>query len=98
MNVHLVSGLMILVNPSWKCYIMKLCSILDHTVYCKLNNIKKKNHKIFFQRLQSEVEGMEDLFKTVSKKFQAMIQDLSRDEVDRIMNTLKKEKGEQPCN
>jgi len=50
------------------------------------------------QRLQSEVEGMEDLFKTVSKKFQAMIQDLSRDEVDRIMNTLKKEKGEQPWN
>jgi nesprin-1 len=77
---------------------MKLCSILDHTVYCKLNNIKKKNHKIFFQRLQSEVGVIEDLFKTVSKKFQAMIQDLSRDEVDRIMNTLKKEKGEQPCN
>ena len=50
------------------------------------------------QRLQSEVEGMEELFKTVSKKFQAMIQDLSRDEVDRIMNTLKKEKGEQSCN
>jgi nesprin-1 len=63
-----------------------------------LNNIKKENHNIFLQRLQSEVEGMEDLFKTVSKKFQAMIQDLSRDEVDRIMNTLKKEKGEQPCN
>lgn len=67
-------------------------------MYCKLNNIKKENHKIFLQRLQSEVEGVEDLFKTVSKKFQAMIQDLSRDEVDQIMNTLKKEKGEQPCN
>lgn len=67
-------------------------------MYSTLNNIKKENHKIFLQRLQSEVEGMEDLFKTVSKKFQAMIQDLSRDEVDRIMNTLKKEKGKQPCN
>jgi hypothetical protein len=49
----------------------------------------------FFQKLQNEVEGIEDLFKSVSKKFQAMIQDLSRDEVDRIMNTLKKEKGKQ---
>lgn len=60
--------------------------------------LKKKIITFFLQILQSEVEGMEDLFKTVSKKFQAMIQDLSRDEVDRIMNTLKKEKGEQRCN
>ncbi|XP_063222936.1 muscle-specific protein 300 kDa isoform X4 [Bacillus rossius redtenbacheri] len=44
------------------------------------------------QKLQNEVEGIEDLFKAVSKKFQVMIQDLSRDEVDRNMNTLKKEK------
>jgi nesprin-1 len=50
------------------------------------------------QGLQSEVEGMEDLFKNVSKKFQAMIQDLSRDEVDRIMSTLKKEKGKHSFN
>lgn len=80
---------------------MKLCSTLERTVYFKLSNIKKENNNFFFfflQTLQSEVEGMEDLFKNVSKKFQAMIQDLSRDEVDRIMNTLKKEKGEQPCN
>lgn len=36
---------------------------------------------------------MEDLFKSISKKFQNLIQDLSREEVDKMMNTLKKEKG-----
>ncbi|XP_039285327.1 nesprin-1-like [Nilaparvata lugens] len=44
------------------------------------------------QVLQSEIEGMEELFKNVSRKFQGLIQDLSREEVDRMMNTLKKEK------
>lgn len=44
------------------------------------------------QRLQSEVEDVEELFKNVSKTFQTLIQDLSRDEVDKMMNTLKKEK------
>ncbi|XP_029680499.1 nesprin-1 isoform X2 [Formica exsecta] len=44
------------------------------------------------QTLHNEVEGIEDLFKNISKKFQALIQDLSRDEVDKMMNTLKKEK------
>lgn len=44
------------------------------------------------QTLHNEVEGIEDLFKNISKKFQALIQDLSRDDVDRMMNTLKKEK------
>lgn len=36
---------------------------------------------------------MEELFKVISKKFQNLIQDLSREEVDRMMYTLKKEKG-----
>ncbi|XP_071454862.1 muscle-specific protein 300 kDa-like [Hetaerina americana] len=44
------------------------------------------------QKLQSEVESMEELFKNISKKFQNLIQDLSRDDVDKMMNTLKKEK------
>ncbi|KAJ8895762.1 hypothetical protein PR048_001100 [Dryococelus australis] len=54
--------------------------------------ISSYNVCVFIQKLQNEVEGIEDLFKAVSKKFQVMIQDLSRDEVDRNMNTLKKEK------
>ena len=44
------------------------------------------------QQLQTEVEEIEDLFKNISKTFQSLIQDLSRDEVDKMMNTLKKEK------
>ena len=42
--------------------------------------------------LNEEIEGIEELFKDVSKKFQTLIQDLSREEVDKMMNTLKKEK------
>lgn len=45
------------------------------------------------KKLSIEIEEMEELFKTISKKFQALIPDLPRDEVDKIMNTLKKEKG-----
>ena len=51
--------------------------------------------KAYGERLQvlhTEVESIEELFKNISKKFQTLIQDLSRDEVDRMMNTLKKEK------
>lgn len=36
---------------------------------------------------------MEELFKSVSKKLQGLIQDMSREEVDKNMTTLKKEKG-----
>ncbi|ERL91661.1 hypothetical protein D910_08989, partial [Dendroctonus ponderosae] len=42
--------------------------------------------------LQSEVEEIENLFKNISKAFQTLIQDLRRDEVDKMMNTLKREK------
>lgn len=45
------------------------------------------------KKLSIEIEEMEELFKNISKKFQGLIPDLPRDEVDKIMNTLKKEKG-----
>ncbi|XP_044734627.1 nesprin-1 [Chrysoperla carnea] len=53
---------------------------------------KIKDHSEKLLKLQSEIEEIEELFKTISKTFQTLIQDLSRDEVDRMMNTLKKEK------
>lgn len=53
---------------------------------------KIKEHLIKLQKLQSEVEEIENLFKNISKTFQLLIQDLSRDEVDKMMNTLKQEK------
>ena len=53
---------------------------------------KIKQHLEKLQSLQGEVEGMENLFKNISKTFQTLIQDLSRDEVDRMMSTLKNQK------
>lgn len=53
---------------------------------------KMKNHIEKLYKLQGEVEGVESLFKNVSKMFQGLLQDLPRDEVDKMMNTLKHEK------
>lgn len=53
---------------------------------------KMKGHSEKLHKLLGEVEGVESLFKNVSKMFQALIQDLSRDEVDKMMNLLKFEK------
>lgn len=36
---------------------------------------------------------MDDLFKAISKKFQVLIKDLTRDEVNEMMLCVKKEKG-----
>lgn len=44
------------------------------------------------QGLQNGIENIEELFKNISKVFQTLITDLSRDEVDKMMNLLKKEK------
>jgi nesprin-1 len=63
---------------------------LSTTGLSSTERIKAYGEKL--QVLHNEVEGIEDLFKNISKKFQSLIQDLSRDEVDRMMNTLKKEK------
>lgn len=53
---------------------------------------KMKTHGEKLHKLQSEVEGVESLFKNVSKMFQSLIQELSRDEVDKMMTSLKHEK------
>lgn len=44
------------------------------------------------QKLASEIDDNEELFKTISRNFQGLIQDISRDEVDKMMKLLKKEK------
>nr|XP_034172930.1 nesprin-1 isoform X14 [Osmia lignaria] len=65
-------------------------SALSATDLTTTEKIKAYGEKL--QVFHNEVEGIEDLFKSISKKFQTLIQDLSRDEVDKMMNTLKKEK------
>lgn len=44
------------------------------------------------QKLASEIDDNEELFKTISRNIQGLIQDLSREEVDAMMKTLKQEK------
>lgn len=51
-----------------------------------------KQHIENLMKLQGEVEEIENLFKNVSKTFQTLIQDLTRDEVDKMMLILKHEK------
>jgi nesprin-1 len=51
-----------------------------------------KEHQEHLKHLSGELEEMEDLFRNISKSFQTLIPDISRDEVDRIMKLLKKEK------
>jgi nesprin-1 len=46
-----------------------------------------------FQILQTQLDEMDDLFKAISKKFQLLIKDLTRDEVNEMMLCIKKEKG-----
>lgn len=41
---------------------------------------------------------MDDLFKAISKKFQILIKDLSRDEVNEMMLCIKREKGKKIFN
>lgn len=51
-----------------------------------------KEHQEDLKKISGELEGMEDIFRNISKSFQTLIPDISRDEVDRIMKLLKKEK------
>ncbi|KAF3420921.1 hypothetical protein E2986_09204 [Frieseomelitta varia] len=71
-------------------WLRKVESALSATDLTTTEKIQAYGEKL--QVFHTEVEEIEELFKTISKKFQSLIQDLSRDEVDKMMNTLKKEK------
>ncbi len=42
------------------------------------------------------IDDKDEEWRVISKKFQALLPELPGDEVDRLMKTIKKEKGEQP--
>lgn len=65
-------------------------SILSNPQLSSTEKVKAYGEQL--QKLQQEVEGIEELFKNISKTFQTLIQDLSREEVDKMMRTLKTEK------
>ncbi|XP_070067953.1 muscle-specific protein 300 kDa isoform X15 [Drosophila takahashii] len=56
------------------------------------NSEQIKQYGQQLQQLASEIDDNEELFKTISRNFQSLIQDLSRDEVDKMMKLLKQEK------
>lgn len=65
-------------------------AVLSTTQLTSTDNIKAYGQQL--KVLNEEIEGIEELFKDVSRKFQTLIQDLSREEVDKMMSSLKKEK------
>lgn len=71
-------------------WLRKAENILASPSLGSMERIRQHNDKLI--KLQGEVEEIENLFKNVSKAFQTLIQDLSRDEVDKMMTTLKHEK------
>lgn len=70
-------------------------SILNRQNFNSADQIK--DHQEDLKRISGELEGMEDTFRNISKSFQTLIPDISRDEVDRIMKLLKKEKESLVC-
>ncbi|XP_055599835.1 muscle-specific protein 300 kDa-like [Uranotaenia lowii] len=60
------------------------------------NNLKKSDQirecEAEVKQIAYEFESMEELFKSISKSFQALIKEYSREEVDRMMNLMKQEK------
>lgn len=82
--------------------IQNLCSWLRHAEgVLNRQNINTadqiREHQENLKKISSELEGMEDTFRSISKSFQTLIPDISRDEVDRIMKILKKEKESLVC-
>ncbi|XP_074030429.1 muscle-specific protein 300 kDa isoform X10 [Leptinotarsa decemlineata] len=71
-------------------WLRKAEDILNTPSLGSMERIKQHTQKLI--KLQGEVEEIENLFKNISKAFQTLIQDLSREEVDKMMNTLKQEK------
>lgn len=84
-------------RKEYKSGIEKLSSWLRHAErilamqpFGDIEHIKQYGGEL--QQLSVEIDSMEELFKSISRTFQKIIQNLSRDEVDSMMDTLKKEK------
>ncbi|KAK8753227.1 hypothetical protein OTU49_003314, partial [Cherax quadricarinatus] len=66
--------------------------ILSSTNVCTVEAVKNYGDQL--KKLNTEIEDMEQLFKNISKAFQTLVQDLSPDEIERMMWSLKQEKEE----
>lgn len=89
-------------RQTYEAGIQQLCRWLRHAeAVLSRQNITTsdqiREHQEHLKQLSGDLEGMEDLFRNISKSFQTLIPDISRDEVDRIMKLLKKEKESLVC-
>ncbi|RXG70198.1 Nesprin-2, partial [Armadillidium vulgare] len=71
-------------------WIAKAQEILHVTCICTVNSIKSYAEQL--KKLSQDIEDMEVLFKNVSKSFQALVQELPPDEIERMMRSLKQDK------
>ncbi|XP_050704559.1 muscle-specific protein 300 kDa-like isoform X2 [Eriocheir sinensis] len=67
-------------------------TLLSTTNVCTVEAIREYGEKL--KKLNTEIDDMELLFKTISKAFQSLVQDLTPDEIERMMWSLKQEKEE----
>lgn len=63
---------------------------LNQPQLCNIDEIRAFGQDIL--NLQKEIDTIEEVFKEVSRVFQLLIQDLTREEVDKYMHILKSEK------
>ena len=74
--------------------IMIMTIIIIHD-YDNNTQIESENMRNLLEKLMmfhGEVGAMEDLFKSVSRKFQGLVPELSADDIEEMMFVLKKEK------
>ncbi|XP_055538750.1 muscle-specific protein 300 kDa isoform X3 [Wyeomyia smithii] len=76
-------------------WIAKANETLSRTNMKNSKEIIKCEHDI--KQIACEIESMEELFKSISRSFQALIKEYSRDEVDKMMHLMKKEKEALVC-
>lgn len=69
--------------------------ILSRQQFSTSNQIRKYQQEL--KAIENEIDSVEDLFKAISKRFQSLIKDMSRDDVDKLMTTIKKEKERLVC-
>lgn len=65
-------------------------AVLAKQPACTSDDIRHYGQEL--QQLASEIDDIEELFKHNSKIIQSLIPDMSREEVDKMMNTLKQQK------
>lgn len=71
-------------------WLNKADGTLNKRPHCTSNDLRAYGQEL--QQLSSEVDDIEELFKHTSKVIQTLIPDMSRDEVDKMMNKLRQQK------